>query len=660
MIEHHSRQIAVRGFMVAVCLAFLAGCLPRNHAPAAPVPANLAATGGDATVTLTWTASLGATSYNVKRATTSGGPYAQLANTTSAGYADASATNGTKYYYVVSALNAVGESANSAEVFATPEPAAPAAPTNLAATTDNTLVTLTWTASTGATGYNVKRATTSGGPYTQLAATSSPQYADSSVTNGTTYYYVVSALNAGGESANSAEVAAKPAIPTVPAAPANLAATAGDKQASLIWSASTGATSYHVKRATTNGGPYTQIGAPTSTSYTDTSLTNDTNYYYVVSAINSAGESPNSAQVVAVPNVSNPPPTTFGTWINVTPAGVDLTDFLCGNGGSTSMQADPANPSNIYTEFNCQGIWKSVDYGLTWTGPINTGTNAALVSACVGGVTISPSSTASVPTIYQSCIRGDGIGLWKSTDGGVNWTRYFVAPSGLDRQDYIPPVVDPYDENHLLMSGHEQNFLVESVDGGQNWTSVSLATGMLQNGGTGQIFFVNTDNAATTRGNWLWIAAASGGNIGTWRTTNNGSSWTHVDKNEAFGTSQIFQVAHSGVIFMPGIDSALGSGVLRSNDYGQTWTHVGLATNESVVVGTSENLYSMSGYPSSSGGIDSAFEVATQPGTGTWVEPGTPAGITQGTARISVVNDGTHNVLIGAMYNAGVWRYIEP
>jgi hypothetical protein len=91
-----------------------------------------------------------------------------------------------------------------------------------------------------------------------------------------------------------------------PAAPTNLKAMGGNAQASLTWSASGGATSYHVKRATTSGGPFTQVGALTSTSYNDISLTNGTTYHYVVSALNSAGESANSAQASAVPAVPNP------------------------------------------------------------------------------------------------------------------------------------------------------------------------------------------------------------------------------------------------------------------------------------------------------------------------------------------------------------------
>src|SRR5208337_1158694 len=173
------------------------------------------------------------------------------------------------------------------------------APSGLTATAGNAQVSLTWNASSGATSYYVKRSTTSGGPYTQIGTPTATNYTDTGLSNGTTYYYVVSAVNSAGESANSVEVSATPNAP--PAAPTGLTASAGNAQVSLTWNASTGATSYHVKRSTTSGGPYTQIGAPTATNYTDTGLTNGTPYYYVVSAVNSAGESANSSQASATP-----------------------------------------------------------------------------------------------------------------------------------------------------------------------------------------------------------------------------------------------------------------------------------------------------------------------------------------------------------------------
>lgn len=84
----------------------------------------------------------------------------------------------------------------------------PDAPTGLAGAVGNATVYLNWdSSSTGATGYNVKRATTSGGPYTTIATTAANSYVDASVSACATYYYVVSATNALGESANSSEVA---------------------------------------------------------------------------------------------------------------------------------------------------------------------------------------------------------------------------------------------------------------------------------------------------------------------------------------------------------------------------------------------------------------------------------------------------------------------
>ena len=88
-----------------------------------------------------------------------------------------------------------------------------AAPTTLTAMATNSEISLAWTASTGASGYHVKRATVTGGPYIGVGCPASNSFSDTNVVKGTTYYYVVSAdytggPDAGGESADSSEASA--------------------------------------------------------------------------------------------------------------------------------------------------------------------------------------------------------------------------------------------------------------------------------------------------------------------------------------------------------------------------------------------------------------------------------------------------------------------
>jgi len=113
--------------------------------------------------------------------------------------------------------------------------------------------------------------------------------------------------------------------PTIPSAPTGLMATAGNAQATLSWSAVSGATSYTVKRSTSSGGPYTNVATNVTTpSYTNTGLTNGTTYYYVVSASNSAGQSANSAQVSVTPSGGGTP--TGGFVVQYKAADTNATD----------------------------------------------------------------------------------------------------------------------------------------------------------------------------------------------------------------------------------------------------------------------------------------------------------------------------------------------
>jgi acid phosphatase type 7 len=182
---------------------------------------------------------------------------------------------------------------------------APNSPTGFGATPGDAQVALKWNATALATSYNVKRSETTGGPYTIIAPNiTTTNYTDTTVANGTTYFYVVSAVNADGESADSAQVSATPNAATAPDAPTNLVASqSGKKKIALTWtqSASPNIATNKVYRSTVNGGPYSLIASiPAATSYQNSGLTSGTTYYYRVTAVNSSGlESPQSNQASA-------------------------------------------------------------------------------------------------------------------------------------------------------------------------------------------------------------------------------------------------------------------------------------------------------------------------------------------------------------------------
>jgi fibronectin type 3 domain-containing protein len=180
---------------------------------------------------------------------------------------------------------------------------APAGPTAVTATQGDGQVALNWTAPAGAVSYNIYRSTTSdvAGSLYQTGVTGT-SFIDSSVTDGTTYYYQVVAVFADGESGISNQVSATPLFPAIPVI---LTANPGDTQVTLTWTVSSDATSYNIYRSTSSGGegatPY--LTGVTNTFFTDTGLTDGTTYYYEVVAVNPGGQSVVSSEDFATPQL---------------------------------------------------------------------------------------------------------------------------------------------------------------------------------------------------------------------------------------------------------------------------------------------------------------------------------------------------------------------
>ena len=228
-------------------------------------------------------------------------------------------------------------------------PAAPTIVTAMAVASNQ--VCLFWTSVTNAAGYNVKRSIVSGSGYTTIASNiAAAAYYDATAGANTTYYYVVSAINGGGESTNSAQSSVTTPFPSAPAAPTGLTATPSTTQVALNWAASIGASSYNVWRSTTPDGSYANIATGIIATFTDTNVTIGIRYYYVITAVNGAGEGTNSSQVSAalLGKLTGTIIGTAGSWNNL---------------GNTKSNVFDGNPGTYFDSPNSSGDWVGLDLG---------------------------------------------------------------------------------------------------------------------------------------------------------------------------------------------------------------------------------------------------------------------------------------------------------
>jgi fibronectin type 3 domain-containing protein len=267
---------------------------PKN--PAAPAEVIVSSKTLDS-VSLSWAADTNITGYNVYRSATSDGTYEKLNTSAIAAtsYTDTGLTPVTAYFYTVSAVNLLGESAQSSSVSVT---TLSAAPTGLiAGVSTNSSVSLTWSETAGAASYNVYRSAAGDGIYTKLntGPVTSTGYTDTGLNAGNIFDYKVSAVSAGGESALSSSITLK----TFPAAPAGLGISSITADSiSLNWAAAAGASSYNIYRAPSRFGTYGKLNSDpiTATSYIDTGLAS-IYYYYKVESVNESGKSDLSASI---------------------------------------------------------------------------------------------------------------------------------------------------------------------------------------------------------------------------------------------------------------------------------------------------------------------------------------------------------------------------
>ncbi len=191
-------------------------------------------------VKVTWSKVSGASTYEISRKTASGS-WSRLTTTSGTSYTDTTAKNGTKYYYRVrvyqSSVNCSAYSASKARTYVK-------RPTLSSIKNTSTGVQISWGKVSGATKYYVYRKTSSG-DWKKLGSTTSTSYTDKKATNGTLYYYSVTAVN----SAESAKAASKKTVRlTVPTI--SSMSTVTSKSLTVKYAKNSKATGYQLQYAT--------------------------------------------------------------------------------------------------------------------------------------------------------------------------------------------------------------------------------------------------------------------------------------------------------------------------------------------------------------------------------------------------------------------------
>jgi len=247
--------------------------------------------------------------------------------------------------------------------------------------------------------------------------------------------------------------------------------------------------------------------------------------------------------------------------------------------------------------------------------------------------------------VYTVAGYGSGQGIWKSTNGGVDWTQ--MLPASVMQSataDIYAISIDPSDRNHLLVGSHSGwNFgadagVLESKDAGATW---SLHPAQSAWGKGHYVFFITS----TT-----WLLGTQ--DAGFWRTTNSGGNWTKVsNENLQHGGGQLYR-ASTGVLYTGALQS-----VLRSTDNGASWTRVGPSTSDGFngIIGDGTYLYAQRANTGLASTGSQPYYISRESDGVTWT-PQNNGAQTFPNGPMNMVYDATNRIIYSSNWLAGVWK----
>ncbi len=577
--------------------------------------------------------------------------------TTSSSGSSSSASGGSS-----SSGSSSSTSGGSSGTGGTPTPALAPVPANVAATVGSASIDVTWTASKGATSYDVKRATTSGGPYSQLATTTTPAYTDSKVVTGVTYYYVITAVDAAGSSANSAQVSAllptpapKPVVTSISLTPANAAlAPDGTKQFSasaldqngkamspqptIVWTASRGAVS--------SAGLFTAPSSSGSATITAEVVSTDVSATATVT-------------VAAAGTCASLPAS--GAWdaTSVSPVTPPAEPSYVQTGKPMAIAIDPFNPATVWLGTGNSGLYKSTNCGAagSWV-KIDTGTNhAALDGGSIWSIAVDPDPSRQGVIYVTNSYAANG-GVWKSTNGGVDWVQLQIGSSSALSSSFQSNVsMDAANTLHIAVTthgaapGYSNGAIAESFDGGNTWPNiVAMPAAWGEEGG---IYLVpGTSNGTTST--WVWGTGWADG--GTFVTTNSGVTWPTQDGLSSAADALIgehnilpLQKASNGWYYVPAKNT-----MLKSED-GVKWS---AAWSEKNYAAPSPDAFAITGSTIYAGSNQTLYSAPLNNDSNWTVMPNPPK-LTSMDYFGFLAYDSAHGILYLSTWNS-VFRYTVP
>jgi photosystem II stability/assembly factor-like uncharacterized protein len=250
-------------------------------------------------------------------------------------------------------------------------------------------------------------------------------------------------------------------------------------------------------------------------------------------------------------------------------------------GRVAGVAGDPVHPLVFYMGATGGGVWKTVNGGLSWQ-PI---ADSALGAGSIGAIAVAPSDPNVVYVgTGESTLRGNlspGDGMYRSTDGGKTWSRIGLADAGQTARIMVDPR-DP-DRVYVAVLGHAfgpnaTRGVFRSTDGGKNWTKTLFksdsagAVDLVLDPTNPRVLYASLWQAQRTP----WSFTSGGRWSGLFKSTDGGDSWVDLTRKKGMPAGVIGRIGIAVSGARPeriwAIVEAKDGGLYRSDDGGETWT----------------------------------------------------------------------------------------